>query len=70
VVDPDYDTPAADAFACKQIVHEPFMGGGLWTSAAIPLIAIYGPGRILLIATLVISAWLFIGFLMRIKKNA
>ncbi|MHC4289607.1 MAG: sodium/glutamate symporter, partial [Planctomycetota bacterium] len=39
VVDPDYDTPAADAFACKQIVHEPFMGGGLWTSAAIPLIA-------------------------------
>ena len=27
VVDPDYDTPAADAFACKQIVHEPFMGG-------------------------------------------
>ena len=25
VVDPDYDTPAADAFACKQIVHEPFI---------------------------------------------
>lgn len=69
VVDPDYETPAADAFACKQIVHEPFMGGGLWTSAAIPLIAVYGPTWILLIAAIVISAWLVIGWLMRIKKN-
>jgi ESS family glutamate:Na+ symporter len=69
VVDPDYDTPAADAFACKQIVHEPFMGGGLWTSTAIPLIAIYGPGRVFLIAIIVISIWLAIGWLMRIKKT-
>ncbi len=67
VVDPDYDTPAADAFACKQIVHEPFMGGGLWTSTAIPLIAIYGPARVLLIAVIVISIWLTIGYFMRIK---
>lgn len=65
VVDPDYETPAADAFACKQIVHEPFMGGGLWTSAAIPLIAVYGPTRVLMIAVGVISIWLFIGWLMR-----
>ncbi len=64
MVDPNYETPAADAFACKQIVHEPFMGGGLWTSTAIPLIAIYGPGRIFLLALLVISIWLFIGFRM------
>ena len=61
VVDPDYETPAADAFACKQIIHEPFMGGGLWTSTAIPLIAIYGPGRVLLIAAVVIAVWLVIG---------
>ena len=69
VVDPDYDTPAADAFACKQIVHEPFMGGGLWTSAAIPLIAIYGPTRVLMIALTAISVWLIIGWMMRIKKT-
>ncbi|MHC5082729.1 MAG: sodium/glutamate symporter [Planctomycetota bacterium] len=67
VVDPDYDTPAADAFACKQIVHEPFMGGGLWTSTAIPLIAIYGPMRVFLIALGVISIWLVVGYLMRVK---
>ncbi|MCD6175000.1 MAG: sodium:glutamate symporter [Planctomycetes bacterium] len=68
VVDPDYDTPAADAFACKQIVHEPFMGGGLWTSAAIPLIAIYGPSRVLIIALIAVSIWLTIGWMMRTKK--
>jgi ESS family glutamate:Na+ symporter len=67
VVDPDYDTPAADAFACKQIVHEPFMGGGLWTSAAIPLIAIYGPVRVLFIALAAVSIWLILGWIMRTK---
>ncbi|MBC8377951.1 MAG: sodium:glutamate symporter [Planctomycetes bacterium] len=70
MVDPDYDTPAADAFACKQIVHEPFMGGGLWTSTAIPLIAIYGPGRIFIVALVVISIWLAIGWKMRCKRLA
>jgi ESS family glutamate:Na+ symporter len=68
VVDPDYDTPAADAFACKQIVHEPFMGGGLWTSAAIPLIAIYGPGPVLCIALAAVSIWLTLGWIIRTKR--
>jgi ESS family glutamate:Na+ symporter len=68
VVDPDYDTPAADAFACKQIVHEPFMGGGLWTSAAIPLIAIYGPARVFIIALSAVSIWLVVGWMMRIRR--
>jgi ESS family glutamate:Na+ symporter len=69
VVDPDYDTPAADAFACKQIVHEPFMGGGLWTSAAIPMIAIYGPTRVLIIALAAVSIWLILGWIMRTKNR-
>ncbi len=60
VVDPDYETPAADAFACKQLVHEPFMGGGLWTSTAIPLIAIAGAPSVLLIAAVVLASWLFV----------
>jgi ESS family glutamate:Na+ symporter len=33
------------AFAYKQLLHEPFMGGGLWTSSAIPLIALAGACR-------------------------
>ena len=65
VVDPDYETNAADAFACKQIIHEPFMGGGLWTSAAIPLIALRGPGFVLGIATGAMCLWVFLTVLLR-----
>ena len=35
-VDPDHETPAYYAFGYKQLLHEPFMGGGVWTSIAIP----------------------------------
>ena len=65
VVDPDYETPAADAFACKQLVHEPFMGGGLWTGTAIPLIAVAGARPVLLIATLALVFWLVVVFYFR-----
>ncbi len=66
VVDPDYETPAADAFACKQLVHEPFMGGGLWTGAAIPLIAIYGAPVVLLISVVALAFWFAVVFRRRI----
>ncbi len=65
VVDPDYETPAADAFACKQILHEPFMGGGLWTSMAIPLIAVYGGLWVFLIALSAIIIWLIVTFFLK-----
>ena len=70
VVDPDYETPAADAFACKQIVHEPFMGGGLWTSTAIPLIAIIGAPRVLLIALAAVVFWLLLIFIPKLLKKS
>jgi len=57
VVDPDYETEAAEAFAAKQLLHEPFMGGGLWTSAAIPLLALWGGWPILGIALGVMAIW-------------
>ncbi len=65
VVDPDYETPAADAFASKQLLHEPFMGGGLWTSAAIPLLATVGPWPVLGISCGAIAIWMAIVFLPR-----
>lgn len=68
VVDPNYETPAADAFACKQLVHEPFMGGGLWTGAAIPLIAIYGAPMVLLISTVALTFWFVVVFRARIFR--
>lgn len=69
VVDPDYESPAADAFACKQLLHEPFMGGGLWTGMAIPLIAAMGAVPVLGISTTVMVIWLLIIFLPRVLKK-
>ena len=41
-VDPDSKTIAAASFGYKQLLHEPFMGGGLWTAFALTLV--YGVG--------------------------
>ncbi|MDP6635238.1 MAG: sodium/glutamate symporter [Phycisphaerae bacterium] len=68
VVDPDYETPAADAFAYKQILHEPFMGGGLWTSAAIPLLAIWGGWQVFAIAAGAVIIWFIVASLMRARS--
>jgi glutamate:Na+ symporter, ESS family len=68
VVDPDYESPAADAFAYKQILHEPFMGGGLWTSAAIPLLALWGGWPVFGIAAGAVFIWLIVATLMRINR--
>ena len=62
VVDPDYKTAAADAFACKQLAHEPIMGGGLWTALAVPLVVIYGPLTVFAIALAAVLIWLAILF--------
>lgn len=68
VVDPDYKTPAAEAFACKQLLHEPFMGGGLWTGMAIPLIAAVGPAPVFGIACVAVLIWSVLLFAARNRK--
>jgi len=70
VVDPDYETPAADAFASKQLLHEPFMGGGLWTSMAIPLLAMWGGMSVFLVSVGAVVVWLAILAVMRrLRRN-
>jgi len=49
VSDPQFETPAAKAFGFKQILYEPFMGGGFITAAAPLLIASYGVDEALLV---------------------
>ena len=63
IVDPDYETPAADAFAYKQIMHEPIMGGGLWTSTALPLLWAWGGLPVFGIACGAVAIWLGLTFL-------
>lgn len=70
IVDPDYKTPALEAFAYKQLLHEPFMGGGLITSMFIPLLGIGGIAmayKLCVISVMVIICWLFILLLLKKK---
>ena len=41
-VDPENRTSAAASFGYKQLLHEPFMGGGIWTALALTLVATCG----------------------------
>lgn len=71
VVDPEGDTDAISAFGYKQLLHEPFMGGGLWTSAAIPLAMTQGPAVVFGISIVAIAVWLVIwGLAFRQKATA
>ncbi len=58
VVDPESETEAASAFGYKQLLHEPFMGGGLWTSSAVILLVSWGAGIVFAISLGAIVAWL------------
>ncbi|MDO4888707.1 MAG: sodium/glutamate symporter [Actinomycetaceae bacterium] len=49
IVDPDAKSPAFEAFGYKQLIFEPFFGGGLVTSLAIPVIYLWGPWRLLIV---------------------
>jgi len=66
-VDPENETDAPSAFGYKQLLHEPFMGGGLWTSVAIPLVIIKGGWFVLAISATAIAFWFVL--LRILKKN-
>jgi ESS family glutamate:Na+ symporter len=68
IVDPEQETEAASAFGYKQLLHEPFMGGGIWTSLAVILIAQQGGWLVLGIAIGAIVAWFVIWRLFLKKK--
>ncbi|MFH1943563.1 MAG: sodium/glutamate symporter [bacterium] len=68
IVDPEQKTEAASAFGYKQLLHEPFMGGGLWTSTAVLLIAQKGGWLVLGIAVSAIVIWSVIWFFLLRNK--
>jgi ESS family glutamate:Na+ symporter len=59
-VDPEQETVAASAFGYKQLLHEPFMGGGLWTSTAVLIVAQKGGLFVVGISVLAIAVWLVV----------
>jgi glutamate:Na+ symporter, ESS family len=61
VVDPDRETPAFDAFGYKQLLFEPFVGGGLVTAISVPLIVTFGPWPLFILSSVLLAASLFVG---------
>ena len=59
-VDPQNETDAPSAFGYKQLLHEPIMGGGFWTSLAIPLVILKGGWFVFIISTCAIIFWLIV----------
>jgi ESS family glutamate:Na+ symporter len=59
-VDPENETDAPSAFGYKQLLHEPIMGGGLWTSMAIPLVILQGGWFVFIISGCAITFWLIV----------
>ena len=62
-VDPDAKTCAAASFGYKQLLHEPFMGGGLWTALAFTLVVEHGWLPVFLFSAVMLALWTGCAFL-------
>ena len=67
-VDPENKTPAAASFGYKQLIHEPFMGGGLWTALALPLVFTLGWFPVWLFCLGMLLLWAFITWRISVRK--
>jgi glutamate:Na+ symporter, ESS family len=63
VADPETATPALEAFGYKQLAFEPFLGGGIVTAAALPLIAQFGAVPFLVAMAVVMLLSIAVGVL-------
>ena len=67
-VDPESKTCAAQSFGYKQLLHEPFMGGGIWTALALTLVFSIGWEKVFVISSIFFMFWLTV-MLILIRKN-
>lgn len=56
-VDPENKTEAAASFGYKQLIHEPIMGGGLWTAFALTLVFTIGWFPVWIISCIMLLVW-------------
>ncbi len=66
-VDPEGKSSAHESFGYKQLLHEPIMGGGLWTAMALPLVFTQGVLPCLAICAVAFIFWAVIA--LRIMKR-
>ncbi len=70
IVDSKADTRALEAFGYKQLLFEPFVGGGIMTALSVPLIANFGSVAIFIFVLVVMLAWMALGLFYFGKKDA
>jgi glutamate:Na+ symporter, ESS family len=61
LADPQDKAGAAERFGYKQVLFEPLVGGGLFTAAAVPMIAQFGPWPVLVFVTITTTGFLIGG---------
>lgn len=63
IVDPENRSPAFESFGYKQLLFEPFVGGGFFTAISAPLIYNFGGWTVLVITGILMLFWLLFGLL-------
>lgn len=63
VADPEMKSPAVEGFGYKQLVFEPFLGGGLVTALSAPLVFMWGPWPFLIFSALMLLIGILSGLL-------
>lgn len=61
MVDPDDRTSSAESFGFKQLMFEPFVGGGIITALSMPIIIAIGLQKFTLIASAICLFWMVLG---------
>ncbi|MBO7721128.1 MAG: sodium:glutamate symporter [Kiritimatiellae bacterium] len=69
-VDPETRTPAAMSFGCKQLLHEPFMGGGMWTALALALVYRLGWLPVFLFSLAMLAFWCVCAWVVRHRSKS
>ena len=68
-VDPDSKTSASTVFGCKQLFHEPLIGG-VWVAMSVPLVFKLGPWPVLLISIGALVLWTLVWLLFLRRPRA
>lgn len=63
VADPEMKSPAYEGFGYKQLIFEPFLGGGLVTALSAPLVFQFGPIPFLIFSAVMLTIGLLTGLL-------
>ncbi len=68
MADPTNESGTLESFGYKQLLFEPFVGGGLFTAASVPLIVQLGALPVLAITSGLLCFWLVAGWLLFGRK--